>query len=225
MGVPMGALDPGPVPAGFPGRSRGCGRGCGCLDGSSPRRGPIQDRRTGALPCLRGSSPTDAPVNSVRRVVSVLAAAGVGFAVFAVCFLAASRFRQSAGTAASDELAWVCREFQLSDAEATQLRALHAGYRPECEAMCQRIDAKNRELEGLLARSGQVSPEIERVLRERAALRAECQARMLQHFQSVAATMPGERGARYLAEMHRLTLGLHAPGGSGSGAAVVHESH
>ncbi|MFO1458539.1 MAG: periplasmic heavy metal sensor [Verrucomicrobiota bacterium] len=164
-------------------------------------------------------------MNSLRRAGSLLAAAVAGVAVFIVCFLAASRYRQSAGAAAGDELAWVCREFQLSEAETKQLRALHAGYRPECEAMCRRIDAKNRELEGLLARSSQVGPEIERVLRERAALGAECQARMLQHFQAVAATMPGERGTRYLAEMHRLILGLHAPDGSGSGAAVLHESH
>jgi hypothetical protein len=154
-----------------------------------------------------------------------LAAAGVGAAVFVLCFFVASRYRQSVHETAGDELAWVCREFQLSEAEAERLRALHAGYRPECDAICRRIDTKDRELEQLLARSGEVGPELERVLRERAALRAECQARMLQHFQAVAATMPGERGARYLAEMHRLTLGFHAPGGSGPGAAVVHESH
>lgn len=43
----------------------------------------------------------------------------------------------------------------------------------------------------------------------RAALRAQCQAEMLQHFHEVSQVMPPEQGRRYLAEMQRLTLRFH----------------
>ncbi len=74
--------------------------------------------------------------------------------------------------------------------------------------MCARIAEQNRQLKSLLDGATNVSPGIEQKLAEVAALRAECQAQMLRHFQEVARSMPGKQGARYLAEMQRQTLGL-----------------
>jgi len=159
----------------------------------------------------------------LRPLGSLLVAVLMGGTVFGLCFWTTSHFRSAGTPGATDELAWVCGEFQLSESETERLRTLHNGYKPKCEAMCTRIAARNRDLAGLLVSATNVSPEIERTLGDIAALRAECQAEMLRHFQEVARTLPGERGARYLAEMHRLTLGFHSPEGA-EVHATVHES-
>jgi hypothetical protein len=108
----------------------------------------------------------------------------------------------------ADELAWLSHEFQLTDAELARIRTVHEGYKPQCEAMCARIAEKNRQLKSLVDGATNVSSGIEQKLAEVAALRAECQAQMLRHFQEVARSMPESQGTRYLAEMQRLTLGL-----------------
>lgn len=130
-------------------------------------------------------------------------------AAFAACYFCAKRF--SATTAAGGgELAWLQTEFRLSDGEFQRIRQLHEGYMPECEEMCTRIATKNGELNTTLGSATNVSAEVRQKLAEVAALRAECQARMLAHFYEVSHAMPPAQGARYLAEMKRLTLGLHA---------------
>lgn len=127
--------------------------------------------------------------------------------IFAASYWAAARIR-TASRQPADELAWLCHEFQLTDAELTRIRTLHEGYKPQCEAMCARVAEQKRQLGSLVGGATNVSPEIRQKLAEIAALRAECQAQMLRHFQDVARSMPQRQGARYLAEMQRLTLGL-----------------
>ncbi len=133
-----------------------------------------------------------------------LAAAGL---VFCVSHWAAAQW-QATRSPPADELAWLRHEFRLSETELTRIRRLHEGYKPQCEAMCARIAAKNRQLQSLLGGATNVSSEIEHTLAEVAALRAECQGQMLRHFQDVARSMSETQGAHYLAEMQRLTLGL-----------------
>lgn len=142
---------------------------------------------------------------SIGRLLGALL---LGGAVFAVCYWGASRARLAAGNRTPDELAWLAHEFKLTDAEVARIRPLHEAYLPKCEAMCARLATKNRELADVLRGATNVPPEAERMLAEAAALRAECQAQMLRHFQEVARAMPPEQGGRYLAEMQRLTLGL-----------------
>lgn len=133
-----------------------------------------------------------------------LVVAGV---VFCASYWTGGRIQATRGQPA-DELAWLSHEFQLTDAELTRIRLLHEGYKPQCEAMCARIAEKNRQLKSLVNGATNVSFGIEQKLAEVAALRAECQAQMLRHFQEVARSMPEKQGTRYLAEMQRLTLGL-----------------
>lgn len=130
-------------------------------------------------------------------------------AAFAACYFGAKRF--SATTAADGgELAWLQAEFRLSDGEFQRIHQLHEGYMPQCEEMCARITAKNGELNSALGSATNVSAEVRQKLAEVAALWAECQGKMLAHFYEVSHAMPPAQGARYLAEMKRLTLGLHA---------------
>jgi hypothetical protein len=97
------------------------------------------------------------------------------------------------------ELAWLRHEFALSDAEFKRISELHAGYLPQCRERCGRIEELNEQLARALAGATAVTPELERLLSERAQMRATCQVEMLKHFLEVSRTMPPEQGQRYLA--------------------------
>src|SRR6476469_2253009 len=103
----------------------------------------------------------------------------------------------------ADDLSWLKREFRLSDTEMQRVRQLHEGYLPKCREMCGKIAAKQGEVEKAIE-SGQ-APDAK--LMELAALRAQCQAQMLRHFEEVSRAMPPEQGKRYLSQMQKLTLG------------------
>ncbi len=160
-------------------------------------------------------------MTSPARLRPLALALGLAAVVFGISYGIASRLRPV--PAAADELAWLAHEFGLTEADLARVRPLHEGYRPQCAAMCAEIAARNQELAALLQhRPG--GPEVERHRQEIADLRAACQARMLRHFEQVAAALPAAQGPRYLAEMRRLTMGLQQ--GMESGLAPQgHEHH
>ena len=96
------------------------------------------------------------------------------------------------------ELAWLKKEFNLSDAEFTRLSKLHDAYQPHCREMCRRIDQQNTKLQTLLTNASTMTPEIETAVADMAKLRGECQRDMLRHFFEVSQTMPPAQGRRYL---------------------------
>ncbi|MGO9204519.1 MAG: periplasmic heavy metal sensor [Limisphaerales bacterium] len=106
------------------------------------------------------------------------------------------------------ELAWLKKEFKLSDAEFARISQLHAAYLPQCAARCRRIEEESQRLRQLLSQATNMTPEIQFVLAERAGMRAECEAEMMKHFLDVSRTMPPEQGRRYLAWVERQTF-LH----------------
>jgi hypothetical protein len=138
-----------------------------------------------------------------RATRTILLAALVVFVMGTLSYFFAMRL--SARQIADDDLAWLKREFRLSDAEMQRIRQLHEGYLPKCQEMCGKIAEKQSEVEEALG-TGHV-PDAKLV--ELASLRAQCQAQMLNHFREVSRAMPSEQGKRYLAEMQRLTLGFH----------------
>jgi hypothetical protein len=157
----------------------------------------------------------------MRRGLTILccglAAAALAYGAIYFSATAGLRAERHAG---APELQWLKQEFKLGDAEFQRISELHAGYLPKCQEMCGRIAARNEELRQLLARTNTVTPEIERKLTEVAALRAECQRNMLEHFYAVSRAMPPEEGRRYLDWIQRQTLQAgHAS------AAAGHEMH
>lgn len=144
-----------------------------------------------------------------RSLLILLGALAVGAAVFAGAFFAGQRTGMLCDTRATDELGWLQDEFHLSAAEMTRIRELHQGYEPKCMEMCARVAEKKRELETALGNGTNVSADAQKMLGELGALRAQCQAQMLQHFITVSQAMPPAEGRRYLDEMKRLTLGFH----------------
>ena len=103
------------------------------------------------------------------------------------------------------ELAWLKKEFKLTDAEFNRVSQLHEAYLPQCRERCKRIQEQDDKLQQLLAQSKTVTPEIQNLLTERAKTRAECEAEMLKHFLEVSRTMPPKQGERYLAWVQQQT--------------------
>jgi hypothetical protein len=135
----------------------------------------------------------------------LLASAAIGGASYLLGWRICARQLAPSG----DDLAWLRREFRLSDAEMQRIRQLHEGYLPKCHENCALIAAKKKELQAALDHAQGMSPEAKQKLAEVAALRVKCQVNMLGHFYEVSQAMPPEQGRRYLAEMQRLTLGFH----------------
>ena len=160
-----------------------------------------------------------------RSLILLIALLMAGVAIAGGSYLLGCRIcaRQLAGS--GDDLAWLRREFRLSDAEMQRIRQLHEGYLPKCHEHCALIAAKKQELQAALDRAQGMTPEAQQKLAEVAALRAKCQANMLGHFYEVSQVMPPEQGRRYLAGMQRLTLGFHEQTESFMSESAGHEHH
>ncbi len=126
-------------------------------------------------------------------------------AYFGFYFAFTAKSRSLAGSQ-QPELEWLRTEFHVPDGEFSRISEMHESYREGCAQRCRLIDEKNEELKRLLASSRSITPEIEKALAETARLRAECQAKMLQHFFEVSRTMPPEQGRRYLAWVTEQTI-------------------
>jgi hypothetical protein len=96
------------------------------------------------------------------------------------------------------ELAWLKKEFHLTDAEFNRISQMHAAYFPKCQQRCQRIAEQDRQLQQLLASATSLTPQIQDLIAERARTRGECETEMMKHFLAVSQTMPPEEGRRYL---------------------------
>lgn len=123
-------------------------------------------------------------------------------------------------------LAWLQKEFQIPESEFVRITKLHEAYSTECMERCRRIDAKNAEIQNLLAATNAVTPQIEAALRDAAQIRAECQRAMLQHFYEVSRAMPPAQGRRYLDWVVGRTLGSENHSAMTFDAPVAdHEHH
>src|ERR1022692_2835244 len=111
-----------------------------------------------------------------RSLLIVVALLLGGVAIVGSSYVLARQIcaRQLAGS--GDDLAWLRREFRLSDTEMQRIRQLHEGYLPKCHENCAMIAAKKRELQAILDHSQGITPEAQQKLAEVAALRAKCQA-------------------------------------------------
>jgi hypothetical protein len=158
-----------------------------------------------------------------RSLVILLGTLVLGVALFGGSYFAGQRACRM--TSSADDLSWLRDEFHLSAADMARIQKLHEGYLPKCAEMCAKIAAKKAELETALTGTTNVNPAAQEKLAEVAALRAQCQAQMLQHFIEVSQTMPPEPGRRYLAEMQRLTLGFHEQTEQSMSGAAGHEHH
>jgi hypothetical protein len=146
-----------------------------------------------------------------RSLIILIGALALGAAIFAGSFFAASHATRACCTRPADDLSWLQTEFHLNDADLARVRELHEGYLPKCAEICAKIAAKKSELDSVVGDGTNLTAEARQKMSELAALRAQCQAQMLQHFITVSQAMPPEEGRRYLAEMKQLALGDSGP--------------
>lgn len=142
----------------------------------------------------------------VRYVLLAIVAAALAFGVTYLALRPAA----TASLEELDELAWLKKEFRLTDAQLETIARLHDDYFPVCMDHCKRIV---RARETLAAASPAAQPDAQAEL---ARLEAVCRDATLAHLQRVAAVMPPEQGARFLAlvgpkvsgQSHHAPLGL-----------------
>jgi hypothetical protein len=129
-----------------------------------------------------------------------------GLAAYTCIYLHATSAQRLLEQTAHPELAWLQKEYGLTDTQLAEVVQLHDAYHPKCAEMCRRIDDQNAKIQQLLAGTNTVTPEIKQALAEAAQLRAECQSAMMQHCYEVSRAMPPGQGKRYLAWVQQETL-------------------
>lgn len=136
----------------------------------------------------------------MRRGIIILALGMTGASVAYCCFyLMGTATPRALMRSAKPELAWLQHEFNIGDAEFQRISQLHNDYVSQCKERCRRIEAVNTRLSNALVTATQMTPDLERMLTERAQMRAACQTEMLKHLFEVSRKMPPEQGRRYLA--------------------------
>jgi len=141
-----------------------------------------------------------------RSALILVLGAVLGLSAYCGLYFAATASRRTLLDNETPELAWLKKEFNLSDGEFARVVQLHESYRADCAALCRRIDDKNDELKELLSKTDRLTPEIEAKLTEAGQLRVQCQKNMLRHFLEVSRSMPPEQGKRYLAWVQEKTF-------------------
>lgn len=99
----------------------------------------------------------------------------------------------------STPLSWLRTEFSLDERQAKTVAGIHAEYEIDCAQMCARIAETNERLAALICASQTITPEIREAIVETDRLRSECRTKMLEHFYRIAAELPAEKRADYLA--------------------------
>lgn len=95
----------------------------------------------------------------------------------------------------TDEISWLIDEFELSAAQADQVRELHEAYRPICDAHCQEVMQAQQAVADANGAEPEVLAAAQRELQE---LKQRCHLATQAHLESVAAVMSPEQGKRYL---------------------------
>jgi hypothetical protein len=131
-------------------------------------------------------------------LVACLAVAAAGYGVYYGCATASARAMLSRP---EGQMEWLRREFHLSNAEFVRIQALHRDCAPRCALMCGRIQEADARVNGLMAGSAAVTPELEAALHALATVREACAVAMLTQACAVAQEMSPADGVRYLKMM------------------------
>lgn len=99
------------------------------------------------------------------------------------------------------ELAWLKKDLKLSESQFEKVKALHVGYRPQCEEMCHRIAEAHERLDKASRAVDGMTPELRIEIENHARIHAECQEAMLTHLYQTAAVLEKDQAKRYLSKM------------------------
>ena len=111
----------------------------------------------------------------------------------------------------TDALAWMQRDYALSDDEFVKVCDLHDAYLPKCDAMCQQMAAATARLTEALKVNPTMNDEAQAALRDYEAARAGCQRDTLQHVLDTAAVMKPQAGRAFVQKVlpHLFTSRQH----------------
>ena len=77
---------------------------------------------------------------SLLIILGGLLAAGIGYACIYMPMMSSHRMH---GEGPHPEMAWLKKEYKLTDYQFAQVARLHDEYLPKCAEMCRRIDEQN----------------------------------------------------------------------------------
>src|ERR1035441_4275233 len=101
-----------------------------------------------------------------RSLLILIALLLAGAAIVGGSYVLARQICAHQLASSGDDLAWLRREFRLSDAEMQRIRQLHEGYLPKCHENCAMIAAKKQELQAILDHAQGITPEAQQKLAE-----------------------------------------------------------
>ncbi|MEO6742725.1 MAG: hypothetical protein ABIP20_20995 [Chthoniobacteraceae bacterium] len=131
----------------------------------------------------------------MKKPLLILLAA-VAVATYFGCYRLATRdTRRMLGDA--DSVAWLRKEFRLTDEQARAVARLQAEYEPRCMEMCERISKSGECMATLLQNSATMTPELETAVREASNTEADCHVATLKQAFAISAHMAPEQAARY----------------------------
>jgi hypothetical protein len=161
-----------------------------------------------------------------RPLLILLLGAVLGLAACGTVYWSLTARHRAMLQHATPELAWLRREFMLSDAEFDRIAALHQAYLPRCAELCAEVAGIQARVRTALPQSGALTPEIERLLEDAAQTRLQCQKMMLRHFLEVSRSMSPDQGRRYLAWVQDKTFVMdHERAANAAGAHAGHGPH
>lgn len=141
-----------------------------------------------------------------RGVAVLVLGLGLALSAFLGLYYLGTASSRAMAQESQPELAWLKREFQLSDAQFAKVVRLHEAYLPQCAERCRKIEEITERLKPLLAAPSGVTPQFEDLLVERARIRAQCEIEMMKHFVAVSRTMPAGQAERYLEWVAQATV-------------------
>ena len=101
---------------------------------------------------------------------------------------------------------WLCREYGLSHKQMDELKEPEKEYAYRCGHLCGEMCKANSDLETLALGSDSITPELRAAVVVTDRIRTETRLEMLDHFYSVAATLPPERRHDYLVKVLPLVI-------------------
>ena len=102
--------------------------------------------------------------------------------------------------------AWLCREYGLNQQQVDQLKEPEKEYAYRCGHLCGEMCKANSDLETLALGSDSITPEVRAAVVVTDRIRTETRLEMLDHFYSIAATLPPERRHDYLVKVLPLVI-------------------
>lgn len=83
-------------------------------------------------------------------LVILLGGLVAGLIAYVCIYLRATSIQRSVENSSRPELAWLQKEYHLTEAQFAQVVQLHDAYHPKCAEMCRRIDDQNAKVQQLL---------------------------------------------------------------------------